>query len=241
MTNARGYGQFCPVAIASEVLAERWTLLVMRELLCGSTRFNDLHRGVPLMSASLLSRRLKELEEVGLVERRPLGNSKGHGYFPTEAGLALRPLIDGIGLWGLKYMRTTYDKRNLDPNLLMWDMRRWIRPEHLPPGRIVMRLDLTDAKRLERHFWLVKDESEADLDLCLYDPGFDVDLVITSDIESLTRMWLGDIEVERAVQTGAVRLDGPPALRMSFYDWIGLSPFAHAREERKPQPAVAAG
>ena len=229
MSKTRGYGQFCPVAIASEVLAERWTMLVLRELLCGSHRFNDLHRGVPLMSASLLSRRLKELDAFGLVEKRPLERGKGHGYFLTEAGQALNPLVEGIGLWGLKYMRTTFAATNLDPSLLMWDMRRWIRPEHVPVGRIVIRIDLTDARKAQQRYWLVKHENEQDLDLCLHDPGFDVNLIVTSDIESLARIWLGDIEIEHAIRSGRIRLEGPASLRLSFYDWIGLSPFAHLR------------
>jgi DNA-binding HxlR family transcriptional regulator len=234
MTQQKGYGQFCPIAIASEVLAEKWTLLVLRELLCGSHRFNDLHRGVPLMSATLLSQRLKQLEDAGLVEKREMPNSRAQGYYLTEAAEALGPIINNIGLWGLKYMRTTFAEKNLDPSLLMWDMRRWIRPQHLPKGRVVIRIDLVDARRAQQHFWLVKHENEQDLDLCYQDPGFDVDLIVTSDIESMARIWLGDIELEYAIRTGRLSLEGPGPLRLSFYDWIGLSPFAHMRKEAEP-------
>jgi DNA-binding HxlR family transcriptional regulator len=230
MTQQKGYGQFCPIAIASEVLAEKWTILVLRELLCGSHRFNDLHRGVPLMSATLLSQRLKQLEEVGLVEKRKMPSGQTQGYYLTEAAEALGPIINGIGLWGLKYMRTTFDKPNLDPGLLMWDMRRWIRPQHLPSGRVVIRIDLVDAKKAQQHFWLVKHENDLDLDLCYHDPGFEVDLIVTSDIESMARIWLGDIALEHALRTGRLGLEGPAPLRLSFYDWIGLSPFAHMRK-----------
>jgi DNA-binding HxlR family transcriptional regulator len=221
---SKGYGQFCPVSIAAEVLSERWTLLVLRELLAGSTRFNDLHRGVPLMSASLLSQRMRDLESTGLIERRPLPTGKGYSYHLTSSGEALRPIVFGIGLWASKYMRTQYAPENLDPSLLMWDMRRWIRGDLMPPGKIVIRFDIPDAPMPKRHYWMVKEESGA-IDLCLFDPGFPVNLVITSGLATLTRVWMGDIEAEAAVRTKQVVLEGDTAVRMSFYDWIGYSPF----------------
>lgn len=222
---AKGYGQFCPISVAAEVLAERWSLLVLRELLAGSTRFNDLHRGVPLMSASLLSQRLRDLELAGIIDREPLPTGKGHTYTLTESGKALGPIIDGIGLWGLKYMRTHYSPENLDPSLLMWDMRRWIRGDLMPEGRVVIRFDLPDAPVRKQHYWLMKDEHDAHVELCLFDPGFPVGLVVTGRLEHLTRVWMGDIAPEAAVRNGLIRLEGSPELRMSFYDWIGLSPF----------------
>ncbi len=222
----KGYGQFCPVSVAAEVLSERWTLLVLRELLSGSTRFNDLHRGVPLMSASLLSQRLRDLEGAALIERRPLPTSKGYSYHLTESGKALDPIITGIGLWGTKYMRTQYSPENLDPSLLMWDMRRWIRGDLMPPGKHVIRFDIPDAPVQKRRYWMVKEES-GDIDLCLFDPGFPVNLVITSGLANLTRVWMGNIEVETAVRTQQIVLEGDQQVRMSFYDWIGLNPFVH--------------
>jgi DNA-binding HxlR family transcriptional regulator len=223
---SKGYGQFCPVSIAAEVLSERWTLLVLREMLSGSTRFNDLHRGVPLMSASLLSQRLRDLEGAGLIERRPLPTAKGYSYHLTESGEALRPIITGIGLWASKYMRTQYAQENLDPSLLMWDMRRWIRGDLMPPGKIVIRFDLPDAPVQKRHYWMVK-EDNGEIDLCLFDPGFHVNLVVTSRLATLTRVWMGNIEAETAVRNQQLVLEGDPLVRMSFYDWIGLNPFVH--------------
>lgn len=224
---SRGYGQFCPISIAAEVLTERWTLLVLREMLAGSTRFNDLHRGVPLMSASLLSQRLRDLEGAGLIERRALPTGKGYSYHLTESGEALRPIITGIGLWGSKYMRTQYSPENLDPSLLMWDMRRWIRGDLMPPGRVVIRFDIPDAPVQKRRYWMVKEDGEHNVDLCLFEPGFPVDLVITSNLATLTRVWMGDIEAESAVRNQQLLLEGDPVVRMSFYDWIGLNPFVH--------------
>lgn len=223
----KGYGQFCPVSVAAEVLAERWSLLVLRELLAGSTRFNDLHRGVPLMSASLLSQRLRDLELAGIVDREPLPTGKGYSYHLTESGEALGPIVNGIGLWGVKYMRTQYSPENLDPSLLMWDMRRWVRADLMPTGRVVIRFDIPDAPARKQHYWLMKDENDTSVDLCLFDPGFPVGLVVTGRLEMITRVWMGDIEPEAAVRNHLIELDGTPELRMSFYDWIGLSPFVH--------------
>lgn len=224
---SKGYGQFCPVSVAAEVLSERWTFLVLRELLAGSTRFNDLHRGVPLMSASLLSQRLRDLEMTGIIERRPLSTGRGYSYHLTESGEALRPIVYGIGLWGTKYMRTQYSAENLDPSLLMWDMRRWIRGDHMPPGRTVVRFDIPDAPPPKRHYWMMKEAGETDIDLCLFDPGFPVDLVVTGRLATLTRVWMGDIEPEAAVRNREITLEGDPAHCKGFYDWIGLSPFVH--------------
>lgn len=235
---SKGYGQFCPVSIAAEVLSERWTLLLLRELLAGSTRFNDLHRGVPLMSASLLSQRLRDLEIAGLIERQPLPTGKGSSYHLTEAGEALKPIVFGIGLWGAKYMRTQYSPENLDPSLLMWDMRRWIRGDLMPSGKVVIRFDLPDAPLPKRHYWMVKENGESEIDLCLFDPGFPVSLVITSPLATLTRVWMGDIEPETAVRNQQISLEGDPAVRMSFYDWIGLNPFVHL-EAAGMTPALA--
>jgi DNA-binding HxlR family transcriptional regulator len=238
----KGYGQFCPVSVAAEVLTERWSLLVLRELLAGSTRFNDLHRGVPLMSASLLSQRLRDLEWANLLRRQPLPSGKGYSYQLTESGEALRPIVNGIGLWGMKYMQTQYTPENLDPSLLLWDMRRWIRADRMPGGRVVIRFDIPDAPARKQHYWLVKEDGEADLDLCLFDPGFPVGLVVTGRLEMLTRVWMGEIEPEAAVRNQQIQLEGTPELRMSFYDWIGLSPFAHmaaAEEQGAPLLQIA--
>ena len=136
MTQKKGYGQFCPVAKASEILAEGWTPLLVRELLHGSHRFNDLRRGVPRMSASLPSQRLKELEWVGVLERRWVSGGSGYHYYLTEAGQALRPVIEALGIWGYRFARHHLGPQNLDPGLLMWDTRRWLRTEYLPPGRM---------------------------------------------------------------------------------------------------------
>jgi DNA-binding HxlR family transcriptional regulator len=226
MARSRGYGQFCPVAKAAEILAERWTLLVLRELLSGSRRFNDLHRGVPLMSATLLSQRLVELERVGLVERRLEPGERGPRYYPTAASEELRPIIEAIGVWGMRFVRTSFAPEDLDPTLLMWDIRRNVRAEHLPPRRVVVRFEFPEQAAKWRVWWLVKEREASELDLCLHDPGFPIDLTVTTSLKTMTRVWLGDEDVAAAIRAGDLRLEGPPALRLGFYDWIGLSVFA---------------
>lgn len=226
MTQHKDYGQYCPVAKAAEILAERWTLLVVRELLHGSQHFNDLRRGVPLMSASLLSQRLKELEWAGVVERRKLPDGRRATYRLTEAGKALQPIVELLGRWGQRFVRSNFEHQDLDPRFLMWDMRRGIRADLLPPGRFVIRFEFPDQPSNRRCWWLLKEHDT--LDLCLHDPGFAVALTVSADLRTMTRIWMGDLAIAEALRTGALRLEGATALRLSFPDWIGLSMFAAA-------------
>src|SRR5687767_10932777 len=163
----RSYGQFCPVAIAAETVTERWTPLVLRELLCGSTRFNDLRRGVPLMSPSLLSSRLRMLQRVGIVERREGENGTVH-YHLTPAGEELRPLIEALGAWGQRWARGDVRPEHLDASLLMWDVHRNVEQERLPDQRVVVHFRLRGSNDGKSRFWLVLGAGEADL--CLRDP-----------------------------------------------------------------------
>ncbi len=231
MTRRTGYGQFCPVAKASEIVAERWTPLVLREMISGCNRFNDIHRGVPLMSKSLLSKRLKELEYAGIVYRREIPGEGVSGYFLTEAGEALRPIIISLGEWGQRYVRSNFTHQDLDPSLLMWDIRRLIQVEHLPRGRTVIEFEFTDQTDAQRRWWLLKEAGAEDIELCLHDPGYEIDLFVQTDLETMTRVWMGDIEVAVALRSGALKLHGTSSLRLSFQDWIGLSIFAHVEVE----------
>lgn len=218
------YGQFCPVAQAAEVITRRWMLLVIRELLCGSHRFNDLHRGVPKMSRSLLVRRLAELEEAGLLERRLTGADEHPEYHLTQAGEELRLLILQLGFWGKQWLQRGVSREELDAGLLMWDMQRRVLRDQLPPQRVVVYFHFTDAPAEHQHFWLVLEQEE--VDLCLKDPGFEEDLYVRSDVRTLTEVWLGDTNLTKALSEGALWLGGLPELRRSFPDWLGLSMFA---------------
>jgi DNA-binding HxlR family transcriptional regulator len=220
----RGYGQFCPVAKAAEVIGERWTPLVLRELVCGSRRFNDIRRGVPLMSPTLLSQRLKTLERAGIVVRRK--GAGGVEYQLTPAGEELRPVIEMMGVWGVRWAQRQVTRDDLDPAILMWDMRRRIALDALPAGRTVIQFTFTDVPKPKRDWWLVGDRDG--LELCLKDPGFDVDLYVTSDIATMARVWLGEPRLDAAIASGRVDLQGPRDIQRRFRHGLQLSVFAAA-------------
>lgn len=224
------YGQFCPVAQAAEVLTERWTLLVVRELLMGSTRFNELQRGVPRMSSSLLSKRLRELERSELIVRRPLPGERGHSYELTPAGEALGPLVVGLGTWSRDWLKREISAAEADPALLMWDMRRSIRLDRLPQEPLVAFFRYRDAEEGKRVWWLVAEGSNADL--CFTDPGFGIDLQIDAEAQAMAKVWIGQLELGAAMRSEKIKVTGPDHLVRSLPDWIGLSNFAY------PDPAA---
>jgi DNA-binding HxlR family transcriptional regulator len=238
MARIKGYGQFCPVSRAAEILAERWTPLVVRELLCDSTRFNDIQRGVPLMSSSLLSRRLKALENAGIVDRQPIEGARGNEYHLTEAGRDLSPLVDGMGLWAQRWVRDDLVREeNLDPTLLMWDVRRNVIAEEIPvERRYVVRFEFRGMPHNRRRFWLVFDTDG--VDLCMRDYGFEVDLVVAAQVKPLVQVWLGHVPMAQAIRDGQLQLEGTARDARAFSKWFALSTFAEAG--RRP-PAIPAG
>lgn len=218
------YGQFCPVAMAAETLCTRWTMVLVREMIAGSTRFSDLRRGVPRMSPSLLSQRLKELEGAGILTRSPVPGEPGvHEYRLTEAGKDLQSVVEAFGLWGQKWIETQATLRNLDPSLLMWDMRRNLDPSPLPKTRVVVRFSYPELTLAKRNWWLVV-EPTAHVDLCWADPGYDVDLWVTTDLRTMTAIWMGLARVDDMADR--IQLDGDPQVSRSMQTWLGLSPFA---------------
>ena len=220
------YRQFCPVAMAAEILSKRWTLLVLRELIAGSTRFNDLRRGVPRMSPTLLSARLKELEASGIL--RILLDSAGPGqneYSLTESGRDLAAVIESVGVWGQRWIEAHLSLDNLDPALLMWDMRRNLNTSPLPDNRSVINFIYSDLPDSQKNWWLIV-EPTGSVDLCYVDPGFEVDLFVTSDLRSMTAIWLGLSTVGKAVAEDKVYLDGDQAIASHMQQWLGLSHFA---------------
>lgn len=223
-----GYQQFCPVAMAAELLCTRWTMVLLRELIAGSTRFNDLRRGVPRMSPTLLSQRLRELEVAGIIERRPLPSEKGvYEYVLTEAGNELRPVVESMGVWGQRWVETRLTLKNLDPALLMWDMRRNFNPSPLPDRKVVIQFLYPEQRPGKRNWWLVI-EPDGAVDLCWTDPGFDVDLYASTDLRTMTGIWLGFTTVER--ERSRIELVGDRALAKTMQVWLGLSPFAVERK-----------
>lgn len=232
----KGYGQFCPVAKTAEILAERWMPLVLRELLSGEHRFNDIQRGVPLMSRSLLAKRLRELERAGIVEKRRTGARNAPKYFLTPAGEELRPLIEGMGAWGQRWLLLEVDEEDLDPSLLMWDVRRNLVRDRVPDRRVVVRFDFADVAGKMARWWLIVEPAEATL--CMTDPGFEVDLRVAVTQRALTRYWLGQIEWRQLLASG-MELDGPRWLARALPDWLGRSPLADVPRVSHPAPAPA--
>lgn len=223
MTQA-GYKQFCPLSMAAELLCTRWTMVLLRELVAGSTRFNDLRRGVPKMSPTLLSQRLKDLEAGGIVERTEVKSEKGvFEYRLTEAGRDLRPVVEAMGFWGQKWVEARLSLKNLDPSLLMWDMRRNLNPSPLPDGRTVIQFLYHDLPATKRSWWLIV-EKQGDVDLCWYDPGFDVDLYVSTDLCTMTSIWMGLTTVHK--ERDKISLTGDLDIAAKMQIWLGLSPFA---------------
>ncbi len=215
------YHQFCPIAKAMELPDERWTLLVVRELISGSEQFNQLRRGLPRMSPTLLSRRLTQLERAGLLERRLEGGTSR--YRLTRAGHELRPVIEAVGAWGVRWVGELGD-RDLDPKLLLWDMHRNVVPEAVPSGRTVVSFRFGDVERGRRDWWLVIEPEE--VDVCDADPGLDVAVRVDASLRALVGVWLGDRTWTDALRSRDVVLEGPPELRRGFPTWFLLSPFA---------------
>lgn len=235
----RGYGQYCPVARAAEILAERWTPLVVRELLFGSTRFNDLKRGVPRMSTALLSRRLKELERAGIVERKLPAAGRGYEYHLTQAGRELFPLVEGMGLWAQRWVRDdlTADE-NLDPVPLMWDIRRSVTSEGIPVDRrFVVAFQLSGIPSNRSRYWLVFEHGE--VDLCMKNPGFDVDLYVSAHVRTLAQVWLGHLSLDKALREALLRLEGARRDVAAFRNWFALSLLAEAGRQPPGQHAAA--
>jgi DNA-binding HxlR family transcriptional regulator len=225
-----GYNQFCPVAMAAEIIGTRWTLLVLREMVMGSHRFNELRRGVPRMSPALLSKRLKDLEAAGIVTRDPVKGDPGtFEYRLTDAGRDLRPVIESIGLWGQRWVETGASLDNLDPTLLMWDMRRNIDPTPMPQCRNTIQLIFNDLKKSQQNWWLIVEPGQ-EVDLCSVDPGFEVDLYLSTDLRTMTEIWMGYTTIARAKQQGRLTPTGSKKLEADMSIWLKLSPFAKVKK-----------
>jgi DNA-binding HxlR family transcriptional regulator len=233
----KGYGQFCPVAVACEVFAERWTPLILREMFCGSRRFNDLRRGMPLISRTLLAQRLQTLEESGVIQSVPLPRGRGREYRLTKAGDEFRAVIDRLGAWGQRWIHGKVSTENLDAQLLMWDIHRRIDLDRLPAERVVARFDFRGipvSYRGPRTTWLVLQRPE--VDVCLKDPGFGTDIVVSADLKAITKVWLGDLRFDEALRSRAIVIEGPRKWVLALPGWLLLSGFA---EVARPPRALA--
>jgi DNA-binding HxlR family transcriptional regulator len=218
-----GYGQFCPVAMAAEIICSRWTALILREMLCGTTRFNDLRRGVPLMSPTLLSKRLKELADAGVIAVTR-GKQGVVEYKLTEAGEDLRGVIMSLGTWGQRWVESSLSLKNLDPSLLMWDMRRNLKAALLPDRRCTVKFTYPELSAGRKSWWIVSDGGE--IDLCSVDPGYDIDLYVNGSLHAMTAVWMGVSTLKAEVDAGNITLTGDKTVARSMQQWLGLSPFA---------------
>ena len=220
------YKQFCPVAMAAEILCTRWTVVLLRELIAGSTRFNDLRRGVPRMSPALLSQRLKELESAGVIRRAASPTEPGvFEYQLTTAGRELEPLVQAFGVWGQRWVDSELSLQHLDAPLLMWDMRRNLDPNPMPKRRSVIQFQYPGLPAGQRSWWLIVDP-DGSVDLCSIDPGFDVDLYVSTDLRTMTAIWMGLDTVRAALGSERMLLTGDRQLAANIQTWLGLSPFA---------------
>jgi DNA-binding HxlR family transcriptional regulator len=221
-----GFGQFCPVAVACEVFAARWTPIILRELLAGSHRFNQLQRGIPLISRPLLAQRLRDLETAGVITSTPVAAGRGREYRLTDAGMEFREVIEGLGAWGQRWT-VRVNPRNLDAGLLMWNIRRRIPVERLPAQHVVVRFDyrgIPSGHRSPRTYWLELDRPE--VDLCVSDPGFEVDLYVDADLAAMAKVWLGDLSLASVLRSKEVRIIGPRTLVRDFQSWLPRSAYA---------------
>jgi len=220
------YRQFCPVAMAAEILCTRWTVVLLRELIAGSTRFNELRRGVPRMSPALLSQRLKDLEAAGILARISSASDRGaFEYQLTAAGRELRPIVEAFGIWGQRRIEAELSLQHLDVQLLMWDMHRNLNTKPMPERRSVVQFAYPKLPAAQRLWWLLVDPKEG-VDLCSVDPGFDVDLYVSVDLRTMTAIWMGLDTVRAAVASRRMMLTGSRQLAAAMQTWLGLSPFA---------------
>src|SRR5262245_31594586 len=228
----KGYGSYCPIAKAAEILTERWTLLLLRDLLLGARHFNDLRLSIPLIPPATLSKRLKSLQEAGVIDHVCEGGS--WEYRLTEAGTALKPFMDLAGEWGQRWVRSQLLRHELHPSTLMWDIHRFIKAEHLPKRRTVIYFEFSDLRRMKR-WWLVIERSE--VDVCLDDPGHDVDLSVYTDLRTLAEVFMGDLPLGRAKSNDRFTLVGNSDVVKSMPKWFGLMPFSHIKPRLRPANA----
>lgn len=218
-----GYGQFCPVARASEIFAERWTPLILREIRADHHHFSEILKGLHRVSPSVLGQRLRSLERVGVIEARPNPSGRGSTYYLTEAGRQLAEVIQALGAWGQRWLEV--GPEHMDPDVLMWQVFKHLDPSRLPAAPRVVRFELHGVRR---RYWLVLNRD--DPDLCYSDPGFDTDLVVRGGVEALVRVYLGQWSLADAMQCGQVVTEGSRELARGMAEWFPRSGFApHAR------------
>lgn len=230
----KSYGQFCPVAKAAELFCERWTPLIVRDLAGGALRFSQLQRGVPLMSPSLLSRRLKELQAEGIVERQRAEGGKTWTYHLTPAGEEFVPMVELLGVWGQRWSRRQLEENEIDLGLLLWSLERGVRPDAFEKGCAVVRLELTDQPAGHDRWWFLNQENRCTL--CLEDPGFEVELYLACSLPDIIYVVRGDLALRRALADDRIEAIGSHDARRRLATWLNLSPLAEIKSQRHAAP-----
>lgn len=219
----RGYGQYCPLALAAELLAERWTILVISRVLDGCTQFNAIHRGIPKISPSLLSKRLGELERAGILEKTRRPGDAHASYSLTAAGKDLAPIVDQMAVWGQHWARDL-SPQDLDPAFLAWSMHTRLNTDAMPPGRLVIEFDFSNVPGSLRRFWILCEGGA--VEMCLKHPGFDPDLQVQADMRLFVEAWRGFRDLRQEIRARRIQLSGPASLKKQFPDWLRLSALA---------------
>lgn len=220
-----GYGQFCPIAKSMEIIGERWTVLILREILMGASRFNGIQRGLGSISTALLTKRLETLETHGLIVRRKITGQRGYEYFPTKSAKDLQPILMAIGNWGMKWAKDNLIEDDYDVDLLMLYLERSIIVENLPGPDTLIRFEFTDLKQ-HRYWWLVIKDGK--VDVCVKDPGRDVDVYFSTTVRTMTDAWLGHISWRRAIRDEDLVVIGPRSLTRNVTTWLNNSEFEGA-------------
>lgn len=233
----RSYGQYCPIAKAVEILGDRWTLLIVRDMLTGTRRFNDLERGLPGISRALLAARLRHLQRVGIVEKRVLAYERATEYHLTQAGQELQGVINALLIWGARWAFGPPTAEEIDPLLLLWWMRDRVHRDRLPARRVVVQFDFSGAERVT--YWLVL--APSDVSVCLTHPGYDIDVLVTGDVGACFQVWLGQMSFGHALRQRQIEVDGPAALVRAFPDWFALSLAAPTVRAAGRSATVASG
>lgn len=227
----RGYGQFCPVAKAAEVFCQRWTPLILRDLAGGATRFSQLQRGVPLASPSLLTSRLRELEAEGVVERRRSASGNAWTYHLTEAGAEFVPLVIGLGEWGQRWSRRALEKHEVNLELMLWAIERHVHPDAFGPDRTVIEFVFTDQPKAKRRWWYINENGGCEM--CVKEPGFEVDIYIETALPDMIRVWRGDVPLKQALKEEKIVAHGKTKLCRALPRWLGVSTLAHVQPARQ--------
>jgi DNA-binding HxlR family transcriptional regulator len=217
------YGQFCPIAKATEILGEKWTILIVRELLMGSSRFSSLQRGLSLISPTMLSKRLDSLESHGLVVKKKIPGQKGYEYFPTKSCEELLPIIKTLGDWGMRWARANLPDKDCDVELLMLYLKRSINPDNLIGNETTIRFKFTDLEEFST-WWIVVEGD--DVDVCNNDPGKDIDVYFTCNVKTMVQIWMGDTNYKKSLATDDIKIVGPKSLTKDIGSWMQVSIFA---------------